>query len=68
MVANETMIRIKPQVWEMINFEKRLGESMSQTIERVFQERFDHEEKFMEEYEQKIDDEATKKAWEGERE
>jgi hypothetical protein len=67
MVANETMIRIKPEVWEMIQFEKKLGESMSQTIERVFQERFDHEEKFMEEYEQKIDDEATQKAWQGEK-
>jgi len=67
MVANETMIRIKPEVWEMIQFEKKLGESMSQTIERVFQERFNHEEKFMEEYEQKIDDEATDKAWQGEK-
>jgi hypothetical protein len=48
---HETMIRIKPQVWEMIQFEKKLGESNSKVIERVFQERFDVYEKIMEELE-----------------
>lgn len=47
MVKTETMIRLKEDVWEMINLEKQLGESMSDTIGRVFQERFDKYEQIL---------------------
>ena len=67
MVAHETMIRIKPQVWEMIQFEKRLGESMSKVIERVFQERFDDMKRNYGGYEQKKMRRQLQKAWEGEK-
>jgi hypothetical protein len=66
-MQTETTIKVKPQVWEMIQFEKKLGESNSKVIERVFQERFDVYEKIMEDLEMKEDDEATNKAWEGEK-
>jgi len=67
METHETMIRVKPQVWEMIQFEKRLGESNSKVIERVFQERFNTYEKIMEDLELKEDEDATNKAWAGEK-
>lgn len=52
-MQTETTIKVKPQVWEMIQFEKKLGESNSKVIERVFQERFDVYEKVMNELEGK---------------
>lgn len=47
MKQKETTVKIKPDVWEMINLEKQLGESMSDTIGRVFQERFDKYEQIL---------------------
>lgn len=55
-MKDETMVRIKSQVWDMIQFEKKLGESNSQVIERVFQERFDIYEKLMKQLEMKEED------------
>jgi len=60
MVNDETMIRLKSDVWTMVQLEKKLGESMSQTIGRVFQDRFDMYEKIMNELESHDEKECLK--------
>jgi hypothetical protein len=56
MTEKETTVRIKPEVWNMIQFEQRLGESKSDTIERVFNDRFNVYEQMMKEMELKEED------------
>jgi hypothetical protein len=36
MTENDTTIRVKPDVWELIDIEQAKGESKSDTIKRIF--------------------------------
>lgn len=40
MSEKDTTVRLKSNVWELVHMEQQLGESKSDTIERVFKERF----------------------------